>query len=53
MGIQNGRLHHFLLSDHLQRQQQDQNYKNLQCLLYIDGPIEDKSKSFGKKRRMV
>jgi len=49
MGIQSGRLHHFLLSDNLQRQQQDQNCKNFQCLLYIDGPFEDKSKSFVKK----
>jgi len=33
----------------LQRQQQDQNCKNFQCLLYRGGPFEDKSKSFGKK----
>jgi len=48
MGIQSGWLYHFLSSDHLQRQQ-DQNCKNFQCLLYRDAPFEDKSKNFEKK----
>jgi len=49
MDIQSRRLHHFLLSDHLQRQQQYQNCKNFQCLLHKDDPFEDKSKRFEKK----
>jgi len=49
MGIQSGCRHHFLSSDHLQRQQQDQNCKNFQCLLYKDDPFEDKSRNFENK----
>jgi len=44
IGIQSGCLHHFLSFAYLQRQQEDQNCKNFQCLLYRDDPFEAKSK---------